>query len=98
GTEGCQNHPTATAASHAGMSHGMIEARVQILEQQPRPPVAHPHLASGLRQRARPRNAFEKFYLADSDGAPAAEIDPESDQGGIGHVLSPIRTYAAATE
>ena len=59
-------------------SHRVVEAQVHLFEQQPRAPIAHPHLARGLRQGSGARNAFEKFDLADSDGTPAAEIDAKS--------------------
>jgi len=48
GTKRCQDDPAAAAAPDAGMSHGVVEAQVHIFEQQPRAPIAHPHLARGL--------------------------------------------------
>jgi hypothetical protein len=66
--------------------YGVVEAAIHILEQQPRSPVAHPHLARGLRQRARARNAFEKFDLAEADRTLVAEVDAKSHREGICHV------------
>src|SRR5262245_18113011 len=72
-------HAAAAAATDAGCCGTVGEHVIDVVEQQPRAPVAHSQLARRLRQRAGRLDALEQRNLAGTERAVRTQIDPQPD-------------------
>jgi hypothetical protein len=73
---------SATVRAAGGSSnHGLVEAGVQVVQQQPGASVAELQFPGGLRQRTAVRDGFQQIHLARANGMTRGEINAQSRAG-----------------
>ena len=76
--EGRERGAAAAPATDTHLRHRLLKRGVEILEQQPRPPVAHLQLARRLGQRAAARNVLQQGDLPRTHRTLRTEINSEA--------------------
>src|SRR6516165_9402712 len=69
--------PTAARASVLGIDDRLLENMVELIDQQPRAPIRHPHRPPGRRDRAIVADGFEQADLPVADRPSGPEIETQ---------------------
>jgi hypothetical protein len=72
-----QPRATAPRSTDARRADGLYQNVIEVVEQQPGAPIAHPELASRLRKRAARLDTLEQGDFPRADRAAGSEIDPQ---------------------